>query len=553
MLSSNISSRYKYYLLLLPVILAAIIYFPCLKNGWWTVDDTIILNLTIENGWHKFFYKKEVWHQISSTNLTPWINLSYAIDWFLFGFNPKGFFYHHYFSFLLAIFLCELVIYRTLGLATALASLLLFVITIPAAMVASFLWLRHYVEGLLFAALAFLFFLKSYKKKSWYYSLLGAFFYFLACAAKEIYVPLILLIVFHPNSLSRENFRFKSSYLFVALIYILWRYYMLNFNSLTIYSPNPSFVGSRFFYLLFYGLYLHNILSYIVLFLFILLLIINFLKWSRFLKFYFLIVFIGVLFPITIASPFLLQIKNDLASSRILVLFSLFLSCFFSSSFFFNKLPKFASSLLLSLLLFVNLYVFHSNNPLTFANCLYDKHKKLGTFLLSKTENDVLVAPDLSTYFLRHLLSLNKKTSLNKKHSPIICSDACLCERYLKNSNINFYFFDGDKIIKQKSFSCSIKNDLKPSLHIKYDKGRIFWEMGPLKRGKYCILVLEDALPKRRYCLPYKGSVPFAIYGDILLLVKYISPEGWSAYSDIYHFRFSKSECRLIHKSPFEF
>ena len=547
---SQITSSKKQYLLLTPIIIAAIIYFPCIKNGWWTVDDPLILNLTIQNGWYKFFYKKEVWHQISSTNLTPWINLSYAIDWFLFGFNPKGFFYHHYLSFLLAIFLCELVIYRTLGLTTALASSLLFIITLPTAMTASFLWLRHYIEGLALSALALLLFLKSYKNLSLYYSVFGAIFYFLACTAKEIYVPLIILIILYPNTFSRKHFRLKISYLFVLFVYILWRYHMLGHNFITGY-PSQSFISwTSFFYLIFYNLYLHKVLTFIVIFLFLSLLLFYFSILSNFLKFYFSLIFFSIIFPIVKVSFFLLKIKNNFGYSRILLLFSLFLCLFFSFSL--KSSQKRIFTALTFLLLFINAMAFYLNDPIDFANNLYNKYKQLGTFLLSKSDKDVLVYPYEDTYFLNHLLAIYKRILIDKTSFPIICADFCSCKQFFEeNSNkehVNFYLFNGNKIVKKDNFTCNVKNNFHPYAKIKCKNGKIFWEMGPFTKGKYCILMLEQGIPKSKFCLPRKGVMSILFPKEIFLRIVYISPDEWLSYSDIYQL-IIKNECQVINLS----
>jgi hypothetical protein len=87
---------------------------------------------------------------------------------------------------------------------------------------------RHYLEGMLFALLAILAFVHAQRRQSMPWAFAGALAYALAVTAKEIYVPLVLVVLVIPpvnNLLTRM--RLASPFIVIAFLYIFWRQYML--------------------------------------------------------------------------------------------------------------------------------------------------------------------------------------------------------------------------------------------------------------------------------------------------------------------------------------
>jgi len=189
-------SYFKHFFnILICILILWSLYGFVIHHGWWTGDDTAILYSIVKNGIFKHFYCPQVWRSFASSNLTPWINLSFGMDWHLFGFHVKGFYIHQLISFSLVLIFCYLAIVEFLPPLVTLIILILFITSRPAACFAEFLWVRHYLEGLGLAAMAFWLFIKSTTTKSTWISVLGAILYGLAMSDKEIYTPLLRLLL----------------------------------------------------------------------------------------------------------------------------------------------------------------------------------------------------------------------------------------------------------------------------------------------------------------------------------------------------------------------
>lgn len=96
---------------------------------------------------------------------------------------------------------------------------------------------RHYLEGLLAALCASALFVLSVRRPpgpaATMLAVAGATLLLLATTAKEIYVPLVILLAFLPESSWRRRLRALAPFAAVAVIYTLWRFWMLG-------APIPS-------------------------------------------------------------------------------------------------------------------------------------------------------------------------------------------------------------------------------------------------------------------------------------------------------------------------
>ncbi|MEI6413835.1 MAG: hypothetical protein WCP34_06165 [Pseudomonadota bacterium] len=197
-------------------------------GGFFRWDDPhILLQAHLYTPW-QIFSDPEAWRFLSAAHLTPWLTFSYWLDTQLFGLLPMGFYAHQ----LLAIAGAGLALYalirRFAPVWVALGGATLFLVGPPVAVVAQQLMTRHYIEGLVFALLATLCYLTALDKDRWIWILPGALLYLLAVAAKEIYVPLILVLtVWHFLYEDRRQWTWLLPFLAVALAYIPWRFYML--------------------------------------------------------------------------------------------------------------------------------------------------------------------------------------------------------------------------------------------------------------------------------------------------------------------------------------
>jgi hypothetical protein len=105
---------------------------------------------------------------------------------------------------------------------------------------------RHYLEGLGLSLLAILGYVKAIQTQRHTYAYFGSFFYLLSTTAKEIYVPLVVILPCLPVGSYVQCG--KMSIPFVAGSYVLWRIYMLKYTHiLTGYGDfSPKFNWDQF-------------------------------------------------------------------------------------------------------------------------------------------------------------------------------------------------------------------------------------------------------------------------------------------------------------------
>ncbi len=520
----------------IPLLVAAVLYIPFLKHGWWTGDDTALLNATIEHGWLPFFYRPEIWQKISATNLTPWVNLSYAIDWHLFGFSPRGFFIHHYLSLQIAILCCGLLFRETIKALPAAGALLLFVTSMPAMALAQHLWLRHYVEGLALASFAFFLFIKGKKTLNFRYVLAGALFYLLSVTAKEIYVPLVCLVILYPGSFSKKITVYKLPFVVVALFYVIWRSYMLGISN--VFDPNIAAASGslprldKVCYLASKGMFFNKHLAEFAIFCALAAALYLLFKKSRYFIFYLIVIVFATLMPV---APVASQLEHVAASNidplRILTLISLsFYTLLLYAVFELNQ--KIGLGVVV-LILGINAFTITQQNAVANGLAKYGFYRKMTQFLLNGDRNMVLVQADGAPWFYTELLEIAKKTGLvSGDDSPRFCTDGCLCRQILGSNGTAFYCFDGADVVRKEVWRCNINSKARPYGRFKYSRGLLTWDFGPFQEGQYCALPMQKGLPAGIYCLPRKGKIKVHLDKDIQVILRYTSPSGWNAYSN---------------------
>ncbi|CAK0754345.1 conserved membrane hypothetical protein [Gammaproteobacteria bacterium] len=210
------------------LLLLCAFIFHALPSGYWRFDDTSVILHAINSKGLDAFYKPDDWQKLSSANLTPWLTLSFKFDLWLAGLSP-GFFYIHQ---LCSLGLVTVAMYalgrQWMSPVWSFFAVCLFLVGAPTASVAETLMTRHYLEGMLFVLLAMLAFTRSLSQQRMLLALLGALAYALAVTAKEVYVPLVFLVlVMPPVDKVATRLRLAFPFIAVVILYIIWRRYML--------------------------------------------------------------------------------------------------------------------------------------------------------------------------------------------------------------------------------------------------------------------------------------------------------------------------------------
>ena len=192
---------------------------------WWTLDDFYCIRFLHEHAPLSYLFSPDLWRQ--HRMFTPLLLLSYQADALAFGFRPQPFYVHQ----LAALAATAAALFCVLRLwlvpRVAFAAALLFLLGAPVVAWVPELLVRHYVEGLLCALLSVACFIACVRGKRPGLSLLSAALYFAAMLAKEVYVPLVALLLLLPEGDLRLRVRRARPHFVSLVVYLVWRYAML--------------------------------------------------------------------------------------------------------------------------------------------------------------------------------------------------------------------------------------------------------------------------------------------------------------------------------------
>jgi hypothetical protein len=194
---------------------------------WWSHDDLFQLRYLLTWSPGQYALDPEVWRRLPFKMLTPLLFLSLDLDLSLFGLSPRGFYLHQ----ILAVGLCAVALHAVLRLwlqpLWSFAGAFLFLISPPVASLAPLLMVRHYPEAILFLLLAVWGYVRAVRSGRIGWAVLAAVFYLAAMLAKEIAVPLVLLLPLIPEGGLRTRLRCALPPAVALALYLAWRVHML--------------------------------------------------------------------------------------------------------------------------------------------------------------------------------------------------------------------------------------------------------------------------------------------------------------------------------------
>lgn len=197
-------------------------------TAWWCCDDPAILKHALQYSPWEYFAVPSAWRALVPYSLTPWLSLSYDLDYALFGLDPAGYYVHNLLTTALCAWLIYLIARQWVGWLYAFGGSLLFLVGSPIMTAAQQLMVRHYLEGLLFYLLALWLIMRKLREGSdqrteW----LAGVAFAIATTAKEIYLPLGFVPFLLPLGTLRQRIRAAWPFLVVMALYVPWRWHML--------------------------------------------------------------------------------------------------------------------------------------------------------------------------------------------------------------------------------------------------------------------------------------------------------------------------------------
>jgi len=508
---------------LIPISLMWILYHT-VTQAWWLADDPTFLQSIIEHGIFSHFYQSEMWRSlIFGTNLMPWITLSFGIDWHLFGLEPLGFYWHHLLSFSIVLLIAYIVLNLFFSPLVCSLTLSLLVASIPSANIAQFLMLRHYLEGLGLSLLAIFAYVKAVQTQRHGWAYFGSLFYLLATTAKEIYVPLVVILPCLPVGLWAQRWKSLIPFVVVAGSYVLWRAYMLKpSHLLTGYGDAiPKLTWDGF-------LALPNS-------------VVEILGWHH--TWQLLIVLLAVLLYLGLIyrqnacilvwlAAILLPILPVLSLLNLRYLFlPYFVFCLaiaFSLQWLMNKQWHYVA-LGLGLSLFA-VGIKSIESPTMLRQAERVKQSRIeGELILTGNNIKALLLHPSELFIYYQSLQWLRETFLKLPKGSRVCYDSCVCQPQATESL--YQYRQGQFVSSQVSEHCG-KEDADLTVSFYSASGALHWQLGPYQRGQYYIAPSERELVSGQfYLVPPQGSYPWALSKKSYFVFKYVSPEGWQTYS----------------------
>lgn len=219
-------------LALLAILALGILFHASALRGWWLNDDPQVLLHAVRNSPADALWNPVKWRELSSSNFTPLVTLSFDFDLLVAGMSARSFYRHQVLAILLAAVLLLILLRRHVDPLLAAIMTAAFVVAPMTVMAARSLMIRHYVEGLCLALGSLILFEKGTEKpdQRLKYDISSALLYLLAILGKEVFYPLPLLFLMQARG-SGQPWKVVIRRLVpatvVALIALLWRRAML--------------------------------------------------------------------------------------------------------------------------------------------------------------------------------------------------------------------------------------------------------------------------------------------------------------------------------------
>jgi hypothetical protein len=194
---------------------------------WWTYDDGYHLHTAVTYSVWQYFFDPVVGRSIVSHLFTPLLQASYDVELSIFGLAPARFYVVHLIEIAAAAILIHAAARLWLTWPFAAAAALIFVSGVPFVSVATELMVMHYVQSVALAGAAMLAFVLALRSSRSLLLVVSSIAYLCAMLAKEIAVPLPLLLCLLPVRDLRTRMRALTPHAAALAIYVLWRWIML--------------------------------------------------------------------------------------------------------------------------------------------------------------------------------------------------------------------------------------------------------------------------------------------------------------------------------------
>lgn len=492
---------------------AGLLYFPVLRLGW-VYDDFYHLRylMTHRPGWYLF--DAAGFREFPAKVFTPLLFLSLDVDRRLFGLAPRLFYVHH----LVAFALCPAVLYGVLRLwlsrLWAAVAAWIFLMGPVIASLAPLLMVRHYVEAILLAALSVAAWARDRPR-------ISAVLYFAACMAKEIAVPLVVLLPLLP-SLGGNRIRRALPHGLALVLYLGLRYAALgtlaggygfaaDLPALALSLPGKitsELAGGRFSWaaVVLGALIVAGILA---------------------LRRRALLALFALLLAVLPVLPVSTQMEPRYAVPAWIVLAIAFAAgC--------QAIPNRKVAITLAAVAcLAGLWLNRQDWSLRFARV--ERMSAENRFLLEMSGNDVLRQPATLAASLKEIEWMRRNVFHRPPGGRWFQDDLYLCFHALQG-RIWAYDPAARRMVDQTARIPSLKKQYCSAVHpgaplqasFRVENGNLFWDLGPYEEGRYRFL-LGDGI--EAFEMPRSAGFQVSGLTALPLRIEYESPAGWTTHS----------------------
>ncbi len=524
--------KFRFLNLIQPLIL--ITFFFCIFAGlfwnapnWWSADDPQILKHAITFHWSEFFFSPSAWKTLSPSNLTPWISASFKADYILFGLQPLPFYIHQWLSAGVALVLFYMACRRWFPPFASGAAVACLMLSRPILEAGLLLMVRHYIEGLAFSLAAVLCFLHGSKHRLLKYA--AGFFFMLACTAKEIFVPLPLVLLLLPTAHIKTRISEAWPMLLVLPAYTFWRLWMLQgfggygfavgwHDILRLPEIVLNLIG-------FGSLWQYGVIAAV--------LAVWLMNSSWQWKLFICLLLGAVIAPIMPVAGFMTEryVLLPALLTGILVGWAVTQALQWGIGSLKGCLLLTAGMILLVSLWWGNLVHWQKNVRGTLNQMQVE-----GEYLLQNGSSaSLIINPSGPSWYYGGLEWLRENVLKLHSGPRVIFDDYYLITEPFDAGSYLYYTFnrttrtmeriDNPEALFDKLHE-SIKNQAYLSLQMSFSNGVLTWNFGPWPQGNYAVIHEGVSIE-----LPRQGKASLMLFEDLIFKLRYTSPDGWRTYS----------------------
>lgn len=194
---------------------------------WWTYDDAFLIHIAADHPASDHFVAPSLWRSMPQRLFTPLLTASFDAELSQFGVNAIDF-YRVQLALVMLLSIAVFFLGRMwLSPLASAAAAFLFITGPPICGLATQLMLMHYMESIILSAVSIVLFVMALRRRSTAGSIVSAAFYLAAMLAKEIAVPLLIVVLFLPERRFSERMRTATPHALALVVYLAWRWMCL--------------------------------------------------------------------------------------------------------------------------------------------------------------------------------------------------------------------------------------------------------------------------------------------------------------------------------------